>query len=254
MREARLFILKTLDFCGKYIVETKGVCVMVFAISDLHGCYDKYVHMLEKIALTDEDTLYVLGDVVDRGEGGIRILKDMMGRRNVIPLRGNHDYMAHRMLHMVKNAPDAAKSGKSWRLHQMWLLDGGETTQAAFMALTPKEQDAVLAYMDSFLIYDEVEAGGRAFFLAHTVPAKERMMDFSRLLWQEFIVGEPEYDQEYFRDRYVVTGHTPTGLIDPSCSGRIIKMNNHIAIDCGAVSNHPLGCICLDTLEEFYVD
>ena len=44
---------------------------------------------------------------------------------------------------------------------------------------------------------------------SHTVPEKERMLHFDRLNWQELIVGEPEYEKEYFPDRYLVTGHTP---------------------------------------------
>lgn len=44
---------------------------MIYAVSDLHGCYDKYRKMLEQIKFCDTDTLYVLGDVVDRGDGGL---------------------------------------------------------------------------------------------------------------------------------------------------------------------------------------
>ena len=49
---------------------------MIYAMCDLHGCYDKYVKMLEKIQFGENDTLYILGDVVDRGEGGIKILQE----------------------------------------------------------------------------------------------------------------------------------------------------------------------------------
>ena len=58
----------------------------------------------------------------------------------------------------------------------------------------------------------------------------------------------------YFEDMLIVTGHTPTGFIDPENTGQIWKGNNHIAIDCGAVFGNPLGCICLDTMEEIYVE
>ena len=108
--------------------------------------------------------------------------------------------------------------------------------------------------LNSFLFYDEVEAGGNKFFMAHTVPEQERMRQFERLMWAEFILSEPEYEKTYFPDKYVVTGHTPTGFISEAYTGRIYKANNHIAIDCGVVFGNPLGCICLDTLEEFYVE
>ena len=38
---------------------------------------DKYIKMLEKINFSDSDTLYILGDVVDRGPDGIKILLDI---------------------------------------------------------------------------------------------------------------------------------------------------------------------------------
>ena len=37
---------------------------MTYVMSDIHGEYDKYRKMLEQIDFCDEDTLYVLGDVV----------------------------------------------------------------------------------------------------------------------------------------------------------------------------------------------
>ena len=44
-------------------------------MSDLHGCYYKYIKMLEKINFSNNDTLYILGDIFDRGPDGIEPLK-----------------------------------------------------------------------------------------------------------------------------------------------------------------------------------
>ena len=43
-------------------------------MSDIHGEYGKYIQMLNKIGFSDSDTLYIIGDVIDRGADGIRIL------------------------------------------------------------------------------------------------------------------------------------------------------------------------------------
>ena len=67
---------------------------MIYAMADIHGQYEKYMKMLEQIHFCDDDLLYVIGDVLDRGPDGMKILKDMMLRSNVIPLLGNHEYMA----------------------------------------------------------------------------------------------------------------------------------------------------------------
>ena len=66
---------------------------MHYVMSDLHGEYEKYKEMLSLINFKDEDVLYVLGDVVDRGKHPLKIIQDMMKRPHVFPLIGNHDYM-----------------------------------------------------------------------------------------------------------------------------------------------------------------
>lgn len=43
-------------------------------MSDIHGNYKKFRLMLERIDFKEEDTLYILGDVIDRGTKGLSIL------------------------------------------------------------------------------------------------------------------------------------------------------------------------------------
>ena len=94
--------------CGilYYTKDYGGMKIMIYAMSDLHGCYDKYIKMLEKINFSDSDTLYILGDIVDRGPDGIKILLDIYNRKNVIALRGNHDYLAHYLLYQLNPVLD----------------------------------------------------------------------------------------------------------------------------------------------------
>ena len=44
---------------------------MIYCVSDIHGELDKFEQMLELIRFSDEDHLYVLGDVIDRGALGV---------------------------------------------------------------------------------------------------------------------------------------------------------------------------------------
>ena len=71
---------------------------MTYVMSDIHGQYDKYLAMLDKIAFSDDDTLYILGDVLDRGEQPVELLWDMSLRPNVIPILGNHEVIASTLL------------------------------------------------------------------------------------------------------------------------------------------------------------
>lgn len=63
-----------------------------YVISDIHGCYDELIRMLEKINLEDSDTLICAGDYVDKGPKNAEVLEWIMNvPPNVILLRGNHD-------------------------------------------------------------------------------------------------------------------------------------------------------------------
>lgn len=223
-------------------------------MSDLHGCDGLYRAMLEKIKFSDDDTLYILGDIVDRGEGGIRILQDLMQRKNVMTLLGNHDDWANRILHRLSTPAQDYLSKGEMSLLSAWLSDGGRPTFDAFCALDAKTQTKVLAYLNSFWLYEELEVGGRRFFLSHTLPSKDEFKNFGSLKPQDFTFSEPDYEEVYDPDVTFITGHTPTAFINPAYRGRIWRGNNHIAVDCGAVFNGSLGCLCLDTMEEYYVN
>ena len=62
-------------------------------MSDIHGNSKRFDAVLKQICLQPEDTLYILGDVVDRYPDGIRILRRIMKMPNVKMLLGNHEFM-----------------------------------------------------------------------------------------------------------------------------------------------------------------
>lgn len=228
---------------------------MIYVMSDLHGCYDKYCRMLQKIQFSDADELLVLGDVIDRGEGGIAILQDMMRRQNVQGFLGNHEYIMTAVLGSLgkKLPPDKVNGIKA--VFGFWLQDGGAPTFEAFRRLSPAEQKELLHYVNGFSLFDEITLQHEVYFLSHAgidnFDAKRSLFSYTA---EELVDGRMDYSKPLFANKYTVSGHTPTGLIDPAFSGRIYRANRHIAIDCGAVFGKPLGCICLDTGEEFYVE
>ena len=103
-------------------------------MSDLHGCYDKYIKMLEKIKFNTDDTIYILGDIVDRGPDGIKIWQDITERKNIIALRGNHDFLAYWLLKKLKKASDSdcldiERDDRFAEIYQSWIFDGGLPTE-----------------------------------------------------------------------------------------------------------------------------
>lgn len=68
-----------------------------YAISDIHGMYGSYDEAMKRMSLNDH--LYIIGDVIDRGSEGIRILQDIIRRKNdphnnpeITFLLGNHEW------------------------------------------------------------------------------------------------------------------------------------------------------------------
>ncbi len=227
---------------------------MIYVASDIHGCYEKYKALLGRLKLTDSDTLYLLGDFVDRGDGAMKVVLDVPMQKNVVCLRGNHDHAAYILLKHFAVPNDGYGTDELMERFQGWLSDGGSATYEAFLELGDEEQRKALTFLHSLRLREEIAVNGQKFHLSHTVPEKRKMRQIETCGLNDFIMGEPDYEQKYFKDTVLVTGHTPTSFIDPAYTGRIWKANNHIAVDCGAVFGKPLGCICLDTMEEIYVD
>lgn len=215
---------------------------MTYVVSDIHGCDKLYFRLLETLRFSDTDTLYILGDVTDRGSGGLRVLLDAASRQNVILLRGNHEQAA---LEFLPRDPDnEVMPVRLFGRWYEWMEDGGDRTYRAFWNRSDAVRARVLRILGSLPVYAEVQAGGRSFFLAHTVPGKRKMRHPESCRVCDFLMGEPEYEICYDPDRIIVTGHTVTSLIDKASRGRIWRGNGHIAIDCGAVySGYWAACV-----------
>lgn len=227
---------------------------MFYVMSDIHGCYDKYIRMINKIELGEEDILYILGDIVDRGPSGLKIALDIAKRKNFILLRGNHDQQAALLLSNLYLLREDDMAKKLAPIFGEWLSGCENLIIKEYLELNERERKIVIKVISNSLISKEVEVNGNKYLLAHTVPEIKKLNEYKEWNLDDYIMGEPDYDKMYFKDRIIITGHTPTFLIEQGSIGRIWKKNNHIAIDCGAVFGNPLGCLRLDDMKEFYVE
>lgn len=231
---------------------------MTYVMSDIHGEYKKYLAMLEKIDFCDEDTLYVLGDVVDRGDKPIKLLQDMMSRANVYPLMGNHDLYALTVLPKLNDELTKVSEGYSKELSefiQEWCKDGGLSTIAGFCDLDDDERADIIDFLGEFSLYEVVDVEDNTFVLVHAglgnFRPDKKLREYTA---DELLFSRPEPSEQYFDDEsvYVVMGHTPTVFLNGKIE--IYKNGRNIFIDCGACSSKgKLACLCLDTFEEFYV-
>lgn len=221
---------------------------MTYVVSDIHGQYDKYTALLEKINFSDNDTLYVLGDIIDRNNGGIKIMLDMISRPNVVMLMGNHEaMMLDTLLEFTQISVDAISALSAW------FLNGGEPTFNEYMEIGSKERIAVLGALEKMPYFAEISINDNDFVLLHggfeDFSSERPLSDYSR---DEIVWAEPDFENGYFENKFTIVGHTPT----PTVCGepKIFRAGKLIDIDCGcAYVDGKLGCLCLDNFEEFYV-
>lgn len=231
---------------------------MTFVIGDIHGQKEKYLEMLEKLAPTDTDAVFVLGDVIGVGDDGIEILKDMMYRANIFPVLGEQEYMARELFPLIsqgKNIESAKEllSGEKAELFEKWLTMKSEKTIADFLSLDEENKESIIDYLSEFAAYEEVEAKGKTFVLTHAgIDGFEEGKELEEYDEKAFVFACTDYQRAYFPDKYLVTGHTPTAVIDRQCTGKVYSKKRHLAIDCGAAYGGRLAAVCLEKLKVYY--
>lgn len=221
---------------------------MTYVMSDIHGAWDLYDRMLRRISFSDEDRLYILGDAVDRGPDGVRILDHAMRHRNVVLVRGNHEQM------LVDGMDPFARADAL----EIWRNNGSRPTVEALTKLPLPARIRLVAYVRRSKDHADVEAGGKKFHLVHGCPGDDRRTR----LWE----NPNPYGFPKFPDRTVVVGHTPVLYFHPSQTGYLTKCGSHMSIfrcdafigidcGCGLPWNYPkraLACLRLDDMAEFY--
>ena len=119
-----------------------------YVMGDVHGEYDKFMSLLEQIGLRDEDTLYLMGDVLDRGQHPVKVLLKLMEMPNAFCLLGNHEQMALECLpFLMKEITEEsalAFGEEEMKALASWLQNGCETTLEEFRGLEREMQEEVL--------------------------------------------------------------------------------------------------------------
>ena len=222
---------------------------MTYVISDIHGNYQSFLKILEQISFNDRDVLYILGDLVDMGEESMDLIADISVRLNVFAIAGEHDFLAVRMLKGFSAMLESGASPDPTFIREMteWVGNGGQATLDAFRALDKDGREGVLEYLEELTLFEEIEVKGQNYLLVHAGVANYRTdADLYAYEPQDFFSEPLDPTRPLMEDVTVIAGHVPTA------SGRIERGAGSILIDCGAVEGGKLGCLCLESGEEFY--
>ncbi len=228
---------------------------MTYLVSDLHGCFDAFKRLLREIHFTDDDVMYVLGDMVDYGDESMELLCDLSMRYNVIPIVGDHDYKALRMLtELDKIWKGASPDPELLAEMTAWMTDGGQGTMEGFKALGDDMKEGILEYLSDLSLYEEITVKGQKYLLLHAGIADfDPATPLEDYMPEDFISESADPDRPYFEDVTVVVGHTPTYTMADAEKGKIHYTDGAIFLDCGAAFGETLGCLCLETGKEYYI-
>lgn len=234
---------------------------MIYVTSDLHGCHpDIFRQLLHKVRFSDEDFLFILGDVIDRGSYGAELLLLLSQMGNAQLILGNHEAMMLSCKFLFREVTEESLeclTVESISLMQTWLDNGGNATIQAMKKLTdsePELAEGIWDYLADAPLYDIVRAGGRTFILTHAglgnFNPQKALDDYSP---EELLMHRPALSERYFPGATVILGHTPTQLYCPEYAGRALRTDTWIDIDTGAAAGGTPMLLRLDDMEEFYL-
>lgn len=231
---------------------------MTYVISDLHGDLKGFHEILKRINFSENDQLYILGDIVDRGPEPLKLLKEIMNMSAHV-LLGNHEYMMLESLaqHYEEFHGFESKELDIYRAQRLWFRNGGTITFDQFIEESKDSKKEILEYLLSLPLNIDINIEGKKFLLCHAAIADDIAYQ-SYYEWErsipEFAVWNRNWAQyESIKNVTVITGHTPTGNMDAwKCN--IYQYPGGIwDIDTGAAYPNYGGRLCCMRLEDMKV-
>jgi len=229
---------------------------MTYVLSDIHGNLKRFDSIMDQINLQPTDTLYILGDVVDRFPDGIKILRRIMKMPNVKMLLGNHEHM---MLNAIGDIFDAKSHRyRGDRELRLWYRNGGQVTHEYLKHIRKDLREEVFAFVRQLPLNLDVEVNGIKYKLVHGSPVENYMTSYyyssKYSTLAEFAVWERWDETMPVPDGYVmIFGHTPTIHFNPDEPWSIWSCDEAIGIDCGSgYADGRLCCLRLDDMTVFY--
>ena len=241
---------------------------MTYVLSDIHGNMPNFKSILKQIDLQPEDTLYVLGDVIDRYPDGIRILRMIMAMPNAKMLLGNHEHMMLAALTKsgleIQTARERSHSDHDLML---WYRNGGALTHNYLKYIRKSLRQEIFSYLENLPLNIDIEVNGIKYKLVHASPTENYDLYDNRSYYgslAKFAVWERWNQCHPVPEGYIlVFGHTPTSCFHKDNPLTIWYCDEAIGIDCGSgfpktenayLEKGRLACLRLDDMKEFYSD
>jgi serine/threonine protein phosphatase 1 len=185
-----------------------------WVIPDIHGCLQTLRTLVEDlIGLQKDDTLFFLGDVIDRGPDSKGVIDYIWKLRRsgieITVIKGNHEEYMAKVFRDEQSKTGLRKmlSLKS-SLYKDWMLFGGETTLQSFNAYTVTAiPEMYIEWIESLEFY----LRWKNFLIVHAGFNFENdniFSDTQSMMW----IREYKIDPEKLGNRKIIHGHVPVTL------------------------------------------
>ena len=179
-----------------------------WVIGDIHGCINTFRKMMEgEISPSPDDTIYLLGDLMDRGPNSKAVIDYIFSLYDqsidVRVIRGNHEVM---LLEAVRSEEKFA----------LWMRNGGMATLKSFsvdcdLFIGPKAvaqiPDQYIEFFSGLPWYLETEG----YFLVHAglnPVSPDPLNDTDAMIWTR----QEGYNAKFLHGRKLVHGHSAIHL------------------------------------------
>ena len=207
--------------------------------------------LLEKIKFSNQDEMIICGDIIEKGPSSIRLANLVFKTPNIHCICGNHEYSFLKYYwSLMKDSPE--DYDKLLLQLQAWFPEDGHLL----------DWDTVDGF-EALPYYLEREE----FICVHAGLPLDSQGKF--LPWDQVSAEQLVHDRTFKEPnvlpnekKCVFFGHTPTSGVrneEKIITYPRIAQPKHISdfykvhLDLGTMTSGLVGCICMDTLEEFYV-
>ena len=216
----------------------------LFAIGDIHGCFNTFRTLLEqKIQIREGDKIILLGDYIDRGTQSREVIDYIIDLKekgfDIVPLLGNHEAM---LLDAYKNE----------EFTSIWIQNGGSETLKSFDITSLKDIEPkyieFFKGLSSYYAFEEYLFVHAGFNDSDSNPFADKYS----MIW----VCKQTYENPLLMNKIIIHGHRPIPV--EICKEIVHSNNNVINLDTGCVySNMPgygtLTAIELNTRSLYFV-
>lgn len=202
-----------------------------FVIGDIHGCAATLRRLVdETLRPAPEDSIYLLGDLIDRGPDSKGVLDFIFELRerglSVSSVRGNHEEMC-------------LQAGDDHYNLELWAANGGQAALESFQADGPGDiphrYRDFLASLPLYILLDD-------FVIIHAglnFDTPNPFEDTSAMLWTR----SPVVNRQRIGGRRLICGHTPVSRtrLETSLDSDKIMLDN----GCVFVGRPGMGCLAV---------